>query len=864
MRVLVKMPSSRPTFVPITRGVESRTPQGGTDFMDRFELKSEAGTGGMGTVYQAIDRRTGAVVALKVLHVRSATEIARFDQEARLLAELKHPGIVRYFDRGTAPHGSPFIVMEWLEGETLEERLSRGTLGPAAAVHVAYRVLDALAAAHERGVVHRDIKPSNVFLVGWRLTETRILDFGIARRVFDPKRFTHKGSTVGTPLYAAPEQARGRHDVDGRTDIFSLGCVLYEALTGEPPFTGDNAVEVMQKVCAGTVAPLSSRRSNMPPELERIIHRMLAPDPGARPPAANVLADEFRALAERLGDLGEETASSKPPSPVRASSISESEERTICAMLISLGRRPVADGTRRTVQERRFGPRAASPWQAASKTAEVKDDSPERLAALEAAVRALGGEMDRLINRTLLVTAPTVGTAREQAMQIARAALVLRDMEPDAKIAIGSGRAAFMARVPVGRLMDSLPALMQGQQAGTIRIDATTRRLLPARFVVGDAEGVALLFAETGGAGPERPRSVGGQVSPLVGRERELALLMSLREECIHERVARAALVVGGPGTGKTRLAREFISQAGEMPGNIIRCTGTLVRPEADFALLAPVLTAVGIPTAGREPAQVKREFVQWLLGMCASGAPIVVLEDLQWADAASVQVMDEVLGLLSDQPLLVLALGRSEVEERFPGLWGERMVEYIRLAPLPRKAGQCLFRLRNPPLPPDVEHFVLERWEGNPMFLEEMVDAVAAGRSGVPDVVLAAVEARFDCLSPEVRRVLRATSLYGDKFFTAEALVAVLGEASRREMGEWLENLVMRDLVQRQADGSEVSYRVRNKLVREAAYRMLTSADRVLGRRLARAWLQGAGRTLPDYLVAPSTQSGVGAATAS
>jgi hypothetical protein len=832
--------------------------------MDRFELKSEAGTGGMGTVYQAIDRRTGGIVALKVLHVRTATESARFDQEARLLAELSHPGIVRYFDRGTAPHGSPFIAMEWLEGETLEERLSRGPLGPAAVAHVARTVLEALAAAHERGVVHRDIKPSNVFLVGWRLNDTRILDFGIARRVFDPKRFTRKGSTVGTPLYAAPEQARGRHDVDGRADIFSLGCVLYEALTGDPPFTGDNATEVMQKVCAGTVAPLSSRRANLPPELERIIHRMLLPDPSARPPSASALADEFRALGQSLGDFGEETASARPPSALRPSCISESEERTICAMLISLARRPLADGQRRTVQERRLGPHAAFPWQPASKTAEIKDDSPERVVALETAVRGLGVEMDRLIDRTLLATAPAVGTAREQAMQIARAALALRDQEPDAKIAIGSGRATFMARVPIGRLMDSLPALMQGQHAGTIRVDNTTRRLLPARFVVGDADGVALLFAEAGGAGPERPRSVGGQVGPLVGRERELELLMSLREVCGRERVARAALVVGGSGTGKTRLAREFLSLAGEPPGNIIRCTGTLVRPESDFALLGSVLAAAGIETAGRDAAGVKREFVEWLRDKASAGATVMVLEDLQWADAASVRVMDEVLGLFSDQPLLLLALGRPEVEERFPGLWGERMVEYIRLGPLPRKAGQSLLRVRVPPLPAEAEHFVLDRWEGNPMFLEEMADALAAGHSGVPDVVLAAVEARFDCLSPEVRRVLRAASLYGDKFFSAEALAAVLGEASMREMGEWLENLVMRDLMQRQADGSEVAYRVRNKLVREAAYRMLTATDRVLGRRLARTWLQGAGRTLPEYLSAPSSQTDQRAATGS
>jgi eukaryotic-like serine/threonine-protein kinase len=827
--------------------------------MDRFELKSEAGTGGMGTVYQAIDRRTGGVVALKVLHARNATESARFDQEARLLAELSHPGIVRYFDRGIAPHGSPFIAMEWLEGETLEERLSRGPLGPAAVAHVAARVLEALAAAHERGVVHRDIKPSNVFLVGWKLTDTRILDFGIARRVLDPKRFTRKGSTVGTPLYAAPEQARGRHDVDGRADIFSLGCVMYEALTGEPPFNGDNATEVMQKVCAGAMAPLSSRLPTVPPELEDLIHRMLAPDPGLRPLSASVLAIEFRNLAQRLGGLGEETALSKPPPMLKANCISEREERTICALLISLARR--SDGLRRPVQDRRLGPRAATPWQPASQGAERKDDSPDRVAALEAAIHALGGEMDRLIDRTLLVTAPASGTPREQAMQISRAALTLRDMEPDAKIAVGTGRASFMARVPVGRLMDSLPTLMQGQQAGSIRIDETTRRLLPPRFVIGETDGMAMLFAETGGAGPERPRMTGGQVSPVVGRERELETLLSLRRESVEERAPRAALVVGGTGTGKSRLAREILSMTGEAPCNIIRCTGTLMRAQPGFPMLAPLLAAADIPTIGRETAEVKHAFVGWLRAKAESGALILVVEDLQWADAASVNLIDEVMHLL-DRPLLVLALGRPEVEERFPGLWGDRMVEYIRLAPLARKVGQTLLGQRTPRLTGDAERFVLDRWEGNPMFLEEMADAIAAGRAGVPEVVLAAVESRFDCLSPETRRVLRAASLYGDKFFSAEALVAVLGDSSRREMGEWLENLVMRDFVQRQADGSEVAYRVRNKLVREAAYRMLTATDRVLGRRLARSWLQGAGRTLPEYLSAPSSQSDQRAAT--
>jgi predicted ATPase len=261
--------------------------------------------------------------------------------------------------------------------------------------------------------------------------------------------------------------------------------------------------------------------------------------------------------------------------------------------------------------------------------------------------------------------------------------------------------------------------------------------------------------------------------------------------------------------------------------------------------------------------ADIRRDFLNWLRARADESPPIMVIEDLQWADGGSVQLLEDVLRLL-DRPLLMVALARPEVEEHFPGLWGDCVIETLRLSPLSRKSGQTLLGQRAPGLKPEAERFVLDHWEGNPLFLEELTDGLAAGRTHVPEVILAAVEARFDVLPPEVRRVLRAASLYGDKFFSAEALIAVLGEPSRREMNEWLETLVMRDFVQRQADGSEVAYRIRNRLVREAAYRMLPTADRVLGRRLARGWLQGAGRTLPEYLIAPLSQTDKRAATGS
>src|ERR1039458_1166062 len=190
----IRFQLSRPhlTYVDMSP-VTPSTPGSGTRFSERYEIKNQAGMGGMGTVYQALDRDSGTLIALKILHSRTTIEQARFDQEARVLAELSHPGIVRYFDHGVTPNGSPYIAMEWLEGETLEDRLGRGNLGPAAAAHLARLVLEALSAAHSCNIVHRDIKPGNIFLVGWKLSEIRVLDFGIARRVLDTKRLTRMG-----------------------------------------------------------------------------------------------------------------------------------------------------------------------------------------------------------------------------------------------------------------------------------------------------------------------------------------------------------------------------------------------------------------------------------------------------------------------------------------------------------------------------------------------------------------------------------------------------------------------------------------------------------------------------------------------
>ena len=461
----------------MTSSVDPITSGSGSRFSERYDLGKRAGMGGMGAVYRAIDRQSGAVVAIKILHSRGTLELARFDQETRVLAELSHPGIVRYFNHGTTADGAPYLAMEWLDGETLEDRLARGRLGPAEATSVAHPVLAALSAAHGRNIVHRDIKPGNIFLVGGNLTDVRVLDFGIARRVFDIKRLTRSGSTVGTPLYTSPEQARGRADVDGRADIFSLGCVLFEMLAGEPPFTGATPLEVMTKVCAGRAPELASRRAGLPPGLTSLIDAMLAKEPARRPQSAAALADQFAGLGRSPGDTSSDHSAAGRILSGRRGPILESHERMASAMLVALGKRATHKNEPFLVEVRCLS---------------------ERFACV----------LDRLIDGTLLVTVRAASTAEEQAIRLASAALALRELEPAARIAIATGRTAILGQLPVGPLMDRLPTLMEGQEAGTIRLDEATRRLLPPCFTAKGSQDHPSVLVGSAPKGPDRRRDV--------------------------------------------------------------------------------------------------------------------------------------------------------------------------------------------------------------------------------------------------------------------------------------------------------------------------------------------------------------------
>jgi eukaryotic-like serine/threonine-protein kinase len=262
---------------------------------ERYELEELVGTGGMSSVYRAHDRLLERDVALKVLHEHFTEEgdhVERFRREARSVAQLSHPNIVTVIDRGEQD-GRQFIVFEYCDGENLKALIARkGPLPEREAVQLALQIARALGFAHEHGLVHRDVKPQNVLLNGDG--ETKVTDFGIARSLDVHGGLTQTGTVMGTSDYISPEQARGSR-ADAQSDIYSLGAVLYEMLTGEVPFPGDNFVSVALRHINEPPPSVRARRPELSPRLDAAVQRAMAKDPQDRFGSMDELCAELSA-----------------------------------------------------------------------------------------------------------------------------------------------------------------------------------------------------------------------------------------------------------------------------------------------------------------------------------------------------------------------------------------------------------------------------------------------------------------------------------------------------------------------------------------------------------------------------------------
>jgi eukaryotic-like serine/threonine-protein kinase len=313
----------------------------------RYAIERELGRGGMATVYLAKDVRHDRPVALKVLHpdLGAALGAERFQREIRLAARLQHPHILSVHDSGDVG-GLLWFTMPYVEGESLRDRLRREKQLPVRdALRIAREAAEALEYAHQHGVVHRDIKPENILLTGkptdgaWHAL---VADFGIARALGHADaedKLTQTGLTVGTPAYMSPEQGSGERELDGRTDIYSLGVVLYEMLAGEPPFTGPTAQAIVSRRFTETPRPLRSLRESVPDPVEQAVGRALARTPADRYPSAGQFAQALED-ASRQGTLEATTptpAATQPRQPTLASPAPSGRRRVPLTLVLGIG-----------------------------------------------------------------------------------------------------------------------------------------------------------------------------------------------------------------------------------------------------------------------------------------------------------------------------------------------------------------------------------------------------------------------------------------------------------------------------------------------------------------------------------------------
>jgi len=392
-------------------------PEVGDLIDDRYELLRKAGEGMSSVVWRAFDRSDSAPTALKLFQ-NAASAGPRFAVEMESLKALDHPNLVKYRSHGRWGDDGLYLALEWVEGESLSAALQRGPMSRDEALKLGYQLALLLAYMHKRGFVHRDVKPNNIVLVRGDAGVPKLLDLGLARPESGfHNELTSPGTVLGTPGFMSPEQARGESELDGRTDVFALGCVLYTCLTGVEPFAAGHALASMIKVILEEPTLPSEIDTTIPPALERLILGMMIKNRASRPDAEAAAASLSVAARPNL-----------PTGPMRLSALSprdglhDAERRILCAML------------------------ACGAEAAAGLPPSIGEE-----------VERLGGRVEHLADGSLVVVVDSDAAkfrgARGLVGTAARCALNVRQSLPHARIALATGRGEGGARLPSSSMM---------------------------------------------------------------------------------------------------------------------------------------------------------------------------------------------------------------------------------------------------------------------------------------------------------------------------------------------------------------------------------------------------------------------------
>jgi serine/threonine protein kinase/predicted ATPase len=894
------------------------------DRIGPYRVEEPIGNGGMGTVWRAWDERLRRQVAIKRIHPESVSHPReRLRREAQAAARLNHSAIVHVYDLVESGDGD-WIVMELVQGRTLRRVLDEeGPLSFYRAAKLGGEIAEGLAEAHSRGILHRDLKASNVMVTP--AGGAKILDFGLAKELPGEEGFAGPeaslsvpGTILGTCHAMSPEQVMGL-DLDARSDLFSLGSLLYEALVGEAPFRGESPRESLARVLSLRPRPLWQVRPGIPRELSDLVERLLEKDPGDRPRSAEEAAEALSALTALLGSEGPAPGSGERRlgrSVERLSRTTGSAEATIVegpargSPSSASPSVPRSDAFRQMIGERRrltvvcCGLVSADDASEETHVLEIEALS-EAMAVIQDLVREvggqLGGHLGAVLGGLLWLYFGYPQAQEDEAQRAVRAARALAERVEKLGIHLGggggrrlalrigvhSGPAVVLARpnggeeLQLGSTLDVATGLQNLAPLRGIVVSEATRRLLGRSFTLG-----ALAPAHLPGFQQPVPmyrileevdqrREDSGEVTPLVGRDREVELLLD-RFRLSRAGTGQAVLICGEAGIGKSRLVRalreglaaenpawlvgygspytqssplspmidllerSFLGPAGGSPEQkLLRLEDLLRRHGAPLAESVPLLaTLLSLPAAGRYPLltitpDVRREktleiLVALLAEMAERQPMVLVMEDLHWIDPSTLELLDLLLDEITALPLMLVATFRPQ----FQPPWRHRAdVTQISLSRLTDGETEALIsRLaEGKDLPPGMRRQIVAKTDGVPLFVEELTKAVletgwTAEQPDIPSTLDGSLMARLDRLG-EAKEVAQLASVIG-RVFTFDLLAAI----SRHEeafLRRGLEELLQAELVHRRGLAPRTRYVFKHALIQDAAYLSLLRSQR-------------------------------------
>jgi serine/threonine protein kinase/tetratricopeptide (TPR) repeat protein len=867
----------------------------------------------MGVVYRAWDEALRRSLAVKRLPPGQSDDVARrrFRREAQAAARLNHPAIVHIYEIVESEEGD-WIVMELVEGDTLSSLLAAGEIGLLQALRLAREIAEGLAEAHAQGVIHRDLKTNNVMVT--KAGRAKILDFGIAKLPagHDDVEISQTGMIIGTYHAMSPEQAMGL-PLDHRSDLFSLGSLLYEMLTGTSPFRGGNATETLARICSYHQPPAWRLRREVPQEVSDLIDRLLAKDPRQRPANASEVSEALEAAADRMRSGASSSIRSSVASVRPSGSVLSRLDDTNAPTLME-GPAPSRSGSvppsalatssrsRRTIRERRqvtltycelTGVRVSEGLAVpvALDLESIHEVLPEVREAAARVAERFGGTVGDSMGHRLALYFGYPQAHEDAAERAVRAALELaarverlcaeNPIRMALRAAVHTGTAIVLPepeQLTLGVMLDVAAGILARAAPGEVLASTATQRLLKEAFptealppveIPGTGEFTAIHRVLEASPVTEMRELQ----APLVGRERELELLLGLRNKAA-QGAGQVVLISGEPGMGKSHLVRAVRERSPEaqwlfcygspysqssplqpvidllkrtleggssLDRPLDRLEELLRRYDLPLAEYVPLFASLlGVPLEeGYSPPELPPDrlrertleaIAEMALAMADRQPLVWAFEDLHWLDPSTMRLLDLLLDQAVSAPLFLVLTVRLDTMD---AVWGPRAhLTQLNLSPMSEaESAKLIDRLMDQgtgrPLSEAVRRQIVERTDGVPLFVEELTkNILEAGPTGfeIPNTLRDSLAARLDRMGP-AKEVAQLASVLG-RSFTFELLAAVSSIDEAALQGE-LKRLVQAELLHRRGFGSRTHYLFKHALIRDAAYDSLLRKER-------------------------------------